>query len=134
MNSTKLLYMASNDYLKVEVTETTEKYNFIIYQLKLTNRTNHTIVIQDSLAEDWEIGLAIGNEIRPTTDNTTIILKPGEVKTTAVAFEKFYDSMNEPEGIVLNAVRVMDNYTGNAETAQQEIENAVDKFSMTVGF
>lgn len=134
MNSKKLLYMASNDYLKVEVTEAVEKYSFIIYQIKFTNRTNHIIVIQDGLAEDWEVGLAIGNEIRATTDNSTIIVNPGETKNASVAFEKFYDSSNEPEGIVFNTVRVMDYYTGNAETAQQEIENAVDRFSMTVGF
>ena len=134
MNSKKLLYMASNDYLRIEVTEAIEKYSFILYKMSFINRTNYTIVIQDGLAEDWEIGLAVGNEIRHTTESGAIVLGPGESKTVALSFEKFYDSPYEPEGILFNAIRVMDNYTGNPETATSEIENAIDKFSMTVGF
>ena len=134
MNTKKLLYMASNDYLRIEVTEAIEKYSFIIYKINFTNRTNHTIVIQDGLTGDWEIGLAVGNDIRHTTDNSVIVLSPGENRIVSLSFEKFYDSANEPEGIIFNAVRVMDNYTGNPETANNEIENAIDKFSMTVGF
>lgn len=134
MNTKKLLYMASNDYLRVEVTEAIEKYSFIIYNVKFVNRTNHIIVIQDGLTGDWEVGLAVSNEIRNIVDNEKIILDPGESKNVSLSFEKFYDSANEPEGIIFNAVRVMDNYTGNPETANNEIENAIDKFSMTVGF
>ena len=91
-------------------------------------------LIQDGLTGDWEVGLAVSNEIRNIVDNEKIILDPGESKNVSLSFEKFYDSANEPEGIIFNAVRVMDNYTGNPETANNEIENAIDKFSMTVGF
>lgn len=134
MGSLKLNYMASNDYLRAEVKSAIEKYSFIIYKMNFVNRTNNTIVIQDGFTGDWEIGLAIGKEIRPTVDLTTIVLEPGESKEVEIAFEKFYDSPNEPQGIVLNAVRVMENYSGNEETAEAEIENAIDKFSMTIAF
>ena len=59
--------------------------------MSFINRTNYTIVIQDGLAEDWEIGLAVGNEIRHTTESGAIVLGPGESKTVALSFEKFYD-------------------------------------------
>ena len=134
MGSKTLNYMASNDYLRIEVTEEIQKYNFVFYRVKFINRTNHTIVIQDGLSGDWEIGMSIGNEIRHEVDNSNIVLGPGESKTALVSFEKFYDSPNEPEGITFNAVRIMDVYTGNPETAEIEIENAIDKFNMTVSF
>jgi len=130
-------YMISNDYLRVEASKLIEKYNFQIYRINFINRTNNIIVVQDGRPGDWEIGLAIGNEIRATIDNDTkIILGPGESTTVELAFEKFYDSSNSPKGIIFNTVRVMEDYTYNAdyETGQAEIESAIDKFTMTIAF
>lgn len=134
VDSNKLNYMISNDYLRIEVTEEIDKYSFVIYKINFINRTNNTIVIQDGLSGDWEVGMAIGNEIRATLDDVPIVLNPSESKTVLLSFEKFYDSANEPQGIVFNAIRVMENYTGNIDTAEAEIENAIDKFSMTIAF
>ena len=135
MGSKTLQYMASNEYLRVEVTEVIEKYGFLVYKLKFLNRTNHTIVVKDNLIENWEVGMSIAGEIRATTDDDiTVVLEPGQSQESEMSFQKFYDSHSEPEGIVLNAVRVMDEYTGNPETAEAEIENAIDKFSMTIAF
>lgn len=134
MNSNKVQYMYSNDYLRVEVTEKIEKYSFIIYKMNFINRTNKTIVIKDGLADGVEVGLVISGEVRPTTENVAIVLQPGETKQVSLSFEKFYDSKKQPEGILLSSVRVMENYTGNPEKAEAEIENAVDKFSATIAF
>ena len=135
MGSRPLNYMASNEYILAEVTNVIEKYSFASYTLKITNRTNYIIVVKDGLADATEVGLAVGEELRGTNDNDIkIILDPGESKTVNLAFPEFYDSGLEPKGIVLDAVRVMENYTGSLETADEEIENAVDKFSMTIAF
>ena len=135
MGSKTLQYQASNEYLKAEITKSIQKYSFIVYTLKLTNRTDYTIVIRDGNADSTEIYMAIGSETRSAEeDETSIVLEPGEVETVSISFAKFYDSELEPEGIVLNAVRVMENYTGDSETAEEEIENAIDKFSMTIAF
>ena len=134
MGSQKLNYMGSNDYLIVKVSEVIEKYSFAIYKVNFVNRTNNTIVIKDGLSGRWEVGLALKNDVRYALDDTNIVLAPGESKTVVLSFEKFFDSSEAPEGLVFNAVRVMDNYTGNPETAEAEIENAIDKFSMTIAF
>ena len=134
MESKPINYMVSNDYLRIELTSVIQKYNFQVYEFNFINRTNYTIVIQDLLAEDWEVGLAVGNEIRPTVDDTKIVLEPGQAVNTTLAFEKFYDSTKEPNGIIFNAIRVMENYTGNPDTVEDEIANAVDKFNMTIAF
>ena len=137
IESKKLQYMASNDYLRAEITDALVKYSFIVYNLKLTNRTNYTIVIKDGHADAEEVGLAIGGEIRTSLDDDVIVLLPGQTAEYAISFDKFYDSETQPDGIVLDAVRVMENYTRNPiseDIVKSEIENAVDKFSMTIVF
>ena len=132
MGSHDLQYQVSNDYLVANITKSIEKYSFITYILQLTNRSNYTIVIQDGNADDTEIYLSVGDELRSCVDDTTIVLSPGETKEVSLSFSKFYDSDIEVNGLVLNAVRVMENYTGDEETAEEEIENAIYKASMTI--
>ena len=135
MGSQDLNYMASNDYMIVKVTESIEKYSYIVYKLEFINRSNYTIVVKDNMTGDMEVGMAIGNETRATSDDAVkIVLEPGKSQTVMLSFAKFYDSNTKPKGIILNSVRVMENYTGDPENVQAEIDNAVDKFGMTVGF
>jgi hypothetical protein len=136
IESKDLQYMASNDYLIVEVTDIVQKYSFAIYTIKFTNRTNYTIVIQDGNTEATEIGLIMDDEIRGALTGDTIVLSPAQTLEVTIPFDKFYDSNLEPQGIIFNTVRVMENYTENAtdDVVQAEIENAIDKFSMTVAF
>ena len=133
MGSKDLQFQASNDYLVARVTKSVEKYSFIIYNLELTNRSNYTVVVQDGNADDTEIFINIGNEARGCVEEETkIVLLPGETKNVTISFSKFYDSDTEVESLVLNSVRVMENYTGEPEMAQEEIDNAIYKASMTI--
>ena len=132
MGSQDVQYQASNDYLKAEITKETAKYSFVLYTVKLTNRSNYTIVLQDGNADGTEIYINIGDETRAYTENIDIVLEPGETKTVTLSFSKFYDSDIEVKSLVFNSVRVMENYTGNEETAEEEIENAIYKASMTI--
>lgn len=132
VQSQKNAFQASNDYLKAEIIKSVEKYSFVIYNLKLTNRTDYTIVVKDGYAPEAEVLMKIGNETRACAEEENIILAPGETKTIPISFSKFYDADEEADAIVLNAIRVMENYTGNEETVEEEINNAIDKFSMTI--
>jgi len=133
IESRPLTCMNSNEYLKAEITNEVVKYSFVIYTLELTNRSDYTIVIKDGNANDTEVGIKVGNEFRGCLDNETkIVIEPGQTIRVNLSFDKFYDSATNVEGLVFNAVRIMENYTGNPETAEMEIENAVDKFSMTI--
>lgn len=137
MDSKKLQYMASNNYLRAEITEVMEKYSFVVYNLKLTNRSNYWIVIKDGNAGNTEVGLIMDSEVRADLSDDSIILKPGQTIETSVSFDKFYDEGEEPVGVVLDSVRIMENYTidsDDEELIQSEIDNAVDKFSMTISF
>lgn len=124
---------ASNDYLKVELKSVDIKYSYQIYEIKLSNRVNDTIVIQDGFADSDEICLVVDGEYRQTDSyNIDIVLEPKETITVKLVFPKFYDSDSTAEKIVFSSVRVMSEYTGVEENAQAEIENAIDKFSMNI--
>lgn len=125
--------ISENDYLKLDVMNKTVNYSIETYEVKITNRSNYTIVISDGQAED-EVVLRLNNETRKLTDINDIVLKPGEEITREFIFPKFVDDGETSQSIMLSSVRVMENYSGTEdvpkETIQSEIDNAIAKFSM----
>lgn len=134
IESKELTAVASNNaYLKVDLKSVILKYGYELYEIKLTNRTDYTIVIQDGNSDGDEISLVVDGEYRNTSNyDIDVVLKPNEVKTIQLAFPKFYDSDTTSDMIVLSAVRVMQEYTGLEENAEIELQNAIDKFSMNI--
>jgi len=132
IKSEDLQYMASNEYLKAEVTKAIYKYSFVIYTLKLTNRSDYTIVVQDNNADTTEVMINVAGEYRGLEDNMNIVLQPGETKIVNLTFSKFYDTDTVVQSLIFDAVRVMEYYTGNPDTAEEEVANAKDKFSMSI--
>lgn len=112
-----------NNYLKVDVKNQIMNYDFEEYTIKLTNRSDYTIVIQNYEAESDEILINLGQEYRTNSVNEDVILNPGEAKTIHPIFSKFYDDGDTTKEIIFNAVRVYD-----------EEGNEIDKMSMTMGF
>jgi hypothetical protein len=134
IESKSLTCMASNDYMKVDVTNVLIKYGYEIYTVRVTNRSNYTIVIKDGNSDATEIGLLVGTDYRGTDDSTNVILEPGKAVEFTVSFSKFCDTEKDSKGIVFDAVRIMENYTGAYESAEEEENAAIDKFSMTISF
>ena len=133
IESRELSAYNSNDYLKVDLKNVMIKYSYEVYEIDLTNRTDYTIVIQAGNAEINEICLVGDDEYRGTTNyDLEIVLQPNESRTVQLAFPKFYDSNSTSNKIVLNAVRIMEQYTGIKENVESELENAIDKFSMSI--
>lgn len=123
----------SNDYLRVDLKSVIVKYSYEVYEIELTNRTDYTVVIQDGNTKTNEVCLVVDSEYRGTTNyDSDIVLQPNEHRTVQLAFPKFYDSGTTSNMIVLNAVRVMEQYTGLEGNVESELENAVDKFSMSI--
>lgn len=127
--------ISENNYLKVDIKDRITRYSIETYNVRLTNRTDNTIVIADQLVND-EIQLVLPQEYRSTEDtDLDIILAPGESRTFNLTFTKFADDGDTSEGILFGAVRVMENYKGvdgTPEEQQAEIDNAVAKFSVEI--
>lgn len=129
--------ISENEYLKVDVKSVIKYYSLEAYVVKFTNRTEHTIVISDG-QEKAEVLLKLDSEdTRTKTDSVgDIILEPKESKTFNLKFQKFYDNDDEAKSLDFGSIRVMENYSGtkgvSSEIIQQEIQNAIAKFSVSI--
>ena len=65
-----------------------------------------------------------------------IVLSPGESKTFTFTYTKFVDDGDSISDMTFGSIRVMEQYSGTdlnkvtEDQINQEINNAVDKFSM----
>lgn len=124
----EILSVQENDYVKIDVRSKIVKYNFEIYNVKITNKSEKTILIKNNQINN-EVLLNLSNEYRKEISSNNIILEPEESKTINIGFEKFYDDGVDSKSIIFNSIRVVDNYI---EENPNE-DNAVHKFSMELG-
>lgn len=129
--------ISENEYLKIDVIDKTVNYSSETYQVKFTNRSRYTIVIADGVESD-EINLVLPNETRQRGSTYDIVLDPRESQTYTFEFPKFIDDGDKSNSLLFSSIRVMEQYSGTEEISkeviQSEIDNAISKFSMTVGF
>lgn len=128
--------ISENEYLKIDVIDKIANYSSETYQVKFTNRSNYTVVIADGVETD-EINLVLPNETRQRGSTFDIVLNPQESQTYTFEFPKFMDDGDISQSLLFSSIRVMEQYSGTDEIAkeviQSEIDNAISKFSMTVG-
>ena len=131
----ELKKIAENEYLKINVNDKTIDYETETYNVRLTNRSNYTIVIADGVEND-EVVLVLPNEVRKRAEIDDIVLKPGDDFEMVMTFPKFADDGDISQGINFSQIRVMETYSGTENVdesiIQSEINNAISKFSMEV--
>lgn len=133
--STPIKSISENEYLKIDVMNKIVNYAKEIYEIKLTNRSNYTVVVSDD-QELNEIRLVLPNETRTIEQRFDVVLQPRETQTIKVAFPKFSDDGDMSQKIAFSSIRVMEKYSGTGvdeAIIQSEIDNAITKFSMEVG-
>ena len=128
--------VSENEYLKVDLQAVQKYYSYETYILKITNRSEYTIVISD-LQEENEIFLTLAsNDTRDAVNSVSLVLEPKESITKQLQFQKFYDNHNEATSLTFGAVRVMEQDSGTKDVAeeiiQSEIQNAIAKFSVNL--
>lgn len=128
--------ISENEYFKIDVIDKVVNYDSEVYEVKLTNRSNYTVVVADGI-ETEEVALVLPNETRNRTDITDIVLGPQQNQTYKFKFTKYVDDNDKSQSLLFSSIRVMEQYSGTdevpTETIQSEIDNAISKFSMTVG-
>ena len=134
IETTDVKSVAEDDYVKIDIKNKTVKYDSEVYHVKITNRSEYTVVIADNNIDAEEIVISLGSEYRNRAEAylDPVILQPGESKEYDFTFTKFYDDGDTSQYMIFNAIRVMENYTGSAETAEEEIENAKTKYSLKI--
>lgn len=128
--------VSENEYLKVELQAVQKYYSYEVYTVKITNRSDDTVVISDS-QEEGEIFLTLAsNDTRKAVNMADLVLKPKESVTKQIQFQKFYDNQDAASSLTFGSVRVMEQYSGTKDVAEEviqaEIQNAVAKFSVNL--
>ena len=131
----KIQGVVEKDEIKIDIKQRIMKYDREIYTVRITNKSEYTLVAADNF-EINEIAIGLGSNEKRTREevNDKIILEPGESKEYNFTFFKYYDDNATTDKMIFSALRFFENYTGNEETAAEEIENAVTKYSLTVNF
>ena len=132
-----------NDYLKVDLKSVVQYYSMEEYKIKLTNRSNYTIVIANNV-EDKEVCLKLtSGDYRERLDMVNeIVLEPQETTTKTFKFTKFYDNDDDSDSIYFNSIRILEEYNGVqselgeieeiVEEQNIEEQNSIAKFSMNL--
>ena len=133
IGTTENYQVYEDDYIKVEVQDMKQTYENQTYKVKLTNRTENTIVLADK-TEQNEIMLELDNENRKIQNipNRGIYLNPYETKEIELEFVKFFDEDEEAKSLIFNAVRVLKSYSGLESKRQEEMDNAVKLYSFKI--
>ena len=135
INYSKINNISENEYIKIDVIDRIIDYSIETYKVKFTNRTDSTVVVADNLGGN-EVKLVLPQEYRNLNNSyDTIILAPGESKTYDLVFQKFFDDGDDSQALSFSAIRVIENYKGEAgteEEQQNERDNAIAKFSVEI--
>lgn len=134
VENTENYQVYEDEYIKVEIKDMVQSYETQVYKVKLTNRTEHTIVLADK-TEKYEIMLELDSENRNIQNmrGRGIYLNPYESKEVDLEFVKFFDEKETAKGIIFNAVRVLKSYSGLDSKRQEEMDNAVKLYSFKIG-
>lgn len=127
--------ITENEYLKVDVIEKDVYYSMEKYKVKLTNRSDYTIVLADN-TETEEIALVLSGEDRDRQQTDDVVLAPNESREIILTFFKYVDDGDESTLLAFENVRVMEKYSGTEGVDEAIIEseknNAIAKFSVNV--
>lgn len=127
IGSEKVQSVQENEYLKADILSKSVFYEYEIYKIKFTNRSDKTIVISNGQVPR-EIAMNVSGELR-AAENSNIILRPNEDDVAIMLFPKFFDDKASSNSILLDSIRVVDEYI---EENPNE-DNAIYKFSMELG-
>lgn len=125
--------ITEDEYLKFNIEYKIIDYETETYVITLTNRSQYPIILQDNTITD-EIQLNIETQKRTAKSETNniIMINPGETKTINLQFTKFVDDGNNSTELIFNAVRVLKSYSGDISLREQELNNAIDKYSLNI--
>lgn len=126
---------AEDENLKINIYSKNVFYDHETYKVTITNRSSHPIVIADGTTNN-EVTLYTGenNRNEKNVGSYGIMLKPNENKSYTFLFNKYCDDGRAPEYIMFNDIRVLRSYSGNESMKQEELDNAVRRYTLRINF
>ena len=126
---------AEDENLKINIYSKNVFYDHETYKVTITNRSSHPIVIADGSTKN-EVTLYTGEDNRneKAVGSYEIMLKPNETKSYTFLFNKYCDDGRAPEYMMFNDIRVLRSYSGNESTKQEELDNAIRRYTLRINF
>ena len=108
-------------------------YDEASYEVQIKNKTDNFILLTDSTTDN-EIQLEFPNETRYANyiENSNIVILPNTTKTFEFTFDEYFDDRKDPTKLTLNAIRILPEYTGWEEKAEEENEAAIKRYSLAI--
>ena len=132
MGHDDLKKLAEDDYMKIRIESRENYYSSQLYTIRITNKTEKELVLYDGIADN-ELTIQSEDDSRNASIvSTTIALEPGETKTFKVRFAKYYDEKTKADTISFNKVRIMNDYNGNEQTEEEELNKAEKTYSISI--
>ena len=124
--------LAEDDYMKIRIESRENYYSSQLYTIRITNKTEKELVLYDGIADN-ELTIQSEDDSRnASTVSATIALEPGETRTFKVRFAKYYDEKTKADTISFNKVRIMNDYSGNEQTEEEELSKAEKTYSISI--
>lgn len=128
----KLNIVAEDEYMKINILSKRISYDKETYVVQYTNKTNNYIVLANG-EETAEFCLEIQGQTRVAdTSNSNIVILPNETTTKNISFEKYFDDGKTSTQFILNAIRVLPEYSGRSEKLENEMKKAIKLYSRTI--
>ena len=127
----QLNIIVEDDYLKTKIVKKRIIYDREVYTVEFTNKTSNYIVLANG-EEDAEICLEIQGQTRTADKETAITLLPNEKTTVTISFDKYFDDGKEATQFILNAIRVLPEYSGDSSKLKTEMKNAIKLYSRII--
>ena len=126
---------AEDENLKINIYSKNVFYDHETYKVTITNRSSHPIVIADGSTKN-EVTLYTGEDNRneKAVGSYEIMLKPNETTSYTFLFNKYCDDGRAPEYMMFNDIRVLRSYSGNESTKQEELDNAIRRYTLRINF
>lgn len=123
--------MFEDDFIKIKLSDVKVDYETMTYYVEIRNKTDNTVVIQD-FSSEYEIALKLTGEYRKRygLNIDPIIINSEETLTFPLTFTRFYDEKGDIYSLIFNDIRVLKSYTGNEETRQTELNDAIKRYSV----
>lgn len=126
----KIDVMYEDEYIKINIENVKVDYETVTYIAKIRNKTDNYIVLDNS-TEKYEIVLNTdmgyrnlhGFYIEP------VVLEPDVTKNFELTFGRYYDETGNINSLIFNDIRVLKSYTGLPSTREDELKNAVKRYS-----
>ena len=125
-----LTYMYEDDYMKIKIESVDMHYDYVIYNLKITNKSENCIVFAD-YSEDYEIALETSEGFKRMENEVLepISIEEGEAKEFKLKYTIFFDENTKINDMLFDYIRVYKN-----RESYENGEEPIDDFGVRIMF